>query len=433
MYNLKRLAKNVRADSVQRNSLYLILNAGIGSIFGFIFWVIVARHYTPSDVGLASVIVSASVMIATISNFGFNIAIIRYLPSAKEKTNKLINSFMTVAGSTSVILSLMFLINVDFISKSLTFLHSSYWYNLSFIVFTFCFLLVLMQDSIFIARRRSEYIILKNLILGTRIIFPVFLLSFGAIGIFVSYGIAYMIVMLISTFFLMPHAIQDYVPKLTVDKLLITEAFHFSIGNYIAGFFEVAPGLLLPIIIANALDPESTAYFYIAWTIASIVYVIPRSIAMSLFAEGSHKGIEFSAELKKSIKLIVILILPAFIAIFVGGDKLLYLFGKDYSLETFELLRILALSTFPLAINVVFIAIWRIEKKVVSIVFINIFIAISTVVVGYFFAPNFGIIGFGMAWFIAQTIVSLTIVSLTIVSLTIGKRSLCDLMKHITN
>lgn len=407
VYNLKRLAKNVRADSLQRNSLYLILNAGIGSVLGFVFWVIVARYYTPYEVGLASAILSASMMIATLSNPGFGIGIIRYLPSAKENSIKLINSFMTVASGISIVLSVIFLASIDHHSKNLAYIKSSHLYSLIFILFTLCILLVQMQDSIFIAKRKSEYILLKNLILNIRILFPVFFLSIGAFGIFASYGIAFVLALIISTLFLIPRIIEGYFPNIYIDKFLIKKTFNYSIGNYIASFFEMAPGLLLPIIIANILNPELTAYFYIAWTVAGILYMIPRSITTSLFAEGSHMDSKFHDELIKSIKLILILVIPSMCAIFLFGSKLLYLFGKNYSENAIVLLQILTISTLPLAINSVYFAKWRVEKKISNIITVNAFIATITLAGGIYFAPDFGIIGFGIAWFFAQIIMSL--------------------------
>lgn len=407
MYSIKKLAKNVCADSLQRNSLYLILNAGIGSIFGFVFWMIVARYYTTSEVGLASATVSASIMIATLSNLGFNVAIIRYLPSAKEKGNELINSFMTVSGIVSILLSIIFLININFISKNLAYLHSSHWHSLAFIVFTVCFLLVPMQDAMFIAIRKSEYVVFKNLILGTRIIFPLFLLSFGAIGIFLSYGIAYVIVILISTLLLMPRAIRGYFPDLYIDYLLIRETFHFSIGNYVGGFFELAPGLLLPIIITNVLDLESTAYFYIAWTITSILYTVSRSIATSLFAEGSHENVDLYGEIKKSVRISLFFIIPAVTIVYIASGDLLNIFGKDYSTNGAKLLQILAISAIPLTINTISTTVWRIQKKITRIILLNLSIVIFTLVGGYILVSYFELIGFGISWLIAHVIISL--------------------------
>lgn len=407
MYNLKRLAKNVRADSLQRNSLYLILNTGIGSVLGFVFWVIVARYYTPFEVGLASATLSASIMIATLANPGFGIGIIRYLPSAKENSIKLINSFMTVASGISIVLSVIFLISIDLFSKNLAYINSSYLYGLIFVLFTLCILLVQMQDSIFIAKRKSEYILLKNLILNIRILFPVLFLSVGSFGIFASYGIAFVLALIISTLFLIPRIIEGYFPNIYIDKFLIKKTLNYSIGNYIASFFEMAPGLLLPIVIATVLNPELTAYFYIAWTVAGILYMIPRSVTTSLFAEGSHVDTIFHDELIKSIKLILILVIPSMGAIFLLGPKILYLFGKNYSENAIVLLQILTISTLPLAINSVYFAKWRVEKKISNIITVNASIATITLACGIYFASDFGIIGFGIAWLFAQIVMSM--------------------------
>ena len=41
------------------NALYLMITSAASALLGFIFWIIVARFYTPEDVGLASAAMAA--------------------------------------------------------------------------------------------------------------------------------------------------------------------------------------------------------------------------------------------------------------------------------------------------------------------------------------------------------------------------------------
>jgi len=66
-------------------------------------------------------------------------------------------------------------------------------------------------------------------------------------------------------------------------------------------------------------------------TIVSLIYIIPLSISQSLFAEGSYGEIELKVHLKKVIKIISIIILPAIIITFLFGKYILLAFGKEYS------------------------------------------------------------------------------------------------------
>jgi len=48
---------------------------------------------------------------------------------------------------------------------------------------------------------------------------------------------------------------------LSIDRGFLNEAFHFSLGNYLAGLFMAAPNTILPIMVLNVLGAEQAAYY----------------------------------------------------------------------------------------------------------------------------------------------------------------------------
>ena len=83
--------KQFLSTSLYRNATYLVINAVVTGLFSFFFWIVVARFYNEIDVGYSAAIISATTFLATISMFGFNFSLIRFLPQAK-KPQQLINS-----------------------------------------------------------------------------------------------------------------------------------------------------------------------------------------------------------------------------------------------------------------------------------------------------------------------------------------------------
>jgi O-antigen/teichoic acid export membrane protein len=82
--NLKQLKQHLN-DPLFKNSYFLMATTVIGSILGFIFWMLVARFYTPYDVGLATALISAANLLVAFSLFGFNFGILRFFPNDKDK------------------------------------------------------------------------------------------------------------------------------------------------------------------------------------------------------------------------------------------------------------------------------------------------------------------------------------------------------------
>jgi O-antigen/teichoic acid export membrane protein len=54
---LRRLRSDLK-DPLLRNGYALLVNVGVTSLLGFLYWIVAARTYTPVDVGLSSTAVA---------------------------------------------------------------------------------------------------------------------------------------------------------------------------------------------------------------------------------------------------------------------------------------------------------------------------------------------------------------------------------------
>lgn len=122
------------------------------------------------------------------------------------------------------------------------------------------------------------------MLLGSRILFLIPLIFFGAFGIFFSVGLAYLIAVSFSFSLL----ILKFKLKFGIDKNYLKNSLEFSAGNYIASVLFSLPPMLMPIIVLNILGAEQNAIYYIAYTIGAFVFIIPISFGTSLFVEGSY-------------------------------------------------------------------------------------------------------------------------------------------------
>jgi O-antigen/teichoic acid export membrane protein len=182
----------------------------------------------------------------------------------------------------------------------------------------------------------------------------------------------------------------------------------FSLGNYIAGNLGVLPSMVLPILITNLIGAKYSAYFYMDMMIASLLYIIPTATSQSLFAEGSYSETDLKVHLKKVIKIISIIIIPAIIVIFLFGNYILLAFGKEYSDEGFILLKFLSISGIFISINAIGGTILNIKIKIKLLILLNL---INTTVIlslsVFFIKMNlFGIVGVGIGWIVGQGITS---------------------------
>ena len=265
-----------------------------------------------------------------------------------------------------------------------------------------------MIDFIFIARRRADFVLSKNTILQLlKIPLPILLvLFFRAFGIVSSWGLAIGIALVISLFLFLPRVQKRYKPMPKLNLGIIKDMWRYSAGNYFASLFMAAPALVLPIMIVNLLGGEENAYFYVAWAIATLLFVIPGAVSQSLFAEGSHFEDELGVNVRRSYIFIFLLLIPAIILLLILGKWLLLLYGESYSENALMLLWILGVSSLLVGVNSVYYSILRVRGRIRELVAITGFITLVVLVGSYLITPMTGIIGVGYVWIAAQVVVS---------------------------
>ncbi|MFQ6129171.1 MAG: lipopolysaccharide biosynthesis protein, partial [Thermoplasmata archaeon] len=241
---IKQFFKDMRTP-LYKNAIYLMANTVANNVFGFFFWMVVAWFYPVSDFGLAAALISAVALIAAFSRVGLEVGLIRYLPEAGEKESSMINSAFTITGGLAVVIAIIFLAGVGFWSPALDFLLDNLFFVVSFVLFTVFLAFMPLMDNVFVAKRRAEYVLCKNVVYGfVRVGLPAaFAIAFGVFGIFASWGVGAFAALFVGLAFFMRNLVPAYRPVPTVNKTVVNDMFHFSFGNYIGRIFEILPNL----------------------------------------------------------------------------------------------------------------------------------------------------------------------------------------------
>jgi O-antigen/teichoic acid export membrane protein len=380
-----------------------MLSTGVMAVFGFFFWMINARLYSAEQVGIGTTLISIMTLISSFSLLGLGNSLIKYIPTS-DKKNKKINTSFTLVGLTSIFISIFFLVFLKTFSPRLLFIRENIIFSLLFILFAVFFSLNIISENVFIAYRSSKFVLIKNTISSiVKLILPIFLVALGAYGIVVSMGIAMAVAFLVSLVFLILRF--NYSPKPIIDRIVVKRMIKFSLGNYIAGFIGGLPVMVLPILITNSIGAKFSAYFYLDMMIANLLYIIPIATSQSLFAEGSYSERELKVQLKKAIKIISLILIPAILVTFLFGKYILLAFGKEYSSEGVIFLQILAISGIFLSINYIGNSIFYIKHRIKLVILVNllgasIILSLSIVLI------HQNLLGIGVGWMLGQGIIS---------------------------
>lgn len=407
LFNIIKKIKNKVNEPLFKNSYFLMANTIFYSLVGFIFWIIASRLYSPENVGIGSAIVSAMGIISIFSLMGFDISLIRYIPDESDKKG-MINSCFTLTTIMSIIISIVFITGLNFWSPALIILKNNFTFSIAFIIFTIFSSLSILQISVFTALRNTKYSFFQSITNILRLISLPFFILFGSFGIYLSFGLTYMITFFVGNMLISKiYSIYKLTP--VIKKHFIYRMLHYSFGNYIANIFLQLPTFLLPLLVINILNAEMNAYFYVSWTFSLILLTIPTSTSKSLLAEGSFSPEEFNIKIVKSMKFTIILQLIAIFGILIFGKNILLLFGKQYAENSFELLLILCIASIPYAINQIYTTINRVQKNIKPVILIYGSISTITLIGSYFVLSSIGLLGIGYVWLATNSVIAILI------------------------
>ncbi len=401
---LLRRAAELAGDSLYMNSLHIIMNNVLSAALGFFFWFIAARLYSPAEVGIASTLISAMVMLGILSGTGFRIGLMRFLCDAREQS-RMVNTCISVVVVVSALLAALFLMLREHISPALAEVLDSPPVAAGFLVFAISFSVSLLIEGAFIAGRLAKYVLLKNVLANTlKIPVPVFLVPLGAAGIFAGWGLATTLMLLVALLIFMPRVLRGYALRPALDRATLEEMVRFSAGNHLSGVLSAAPSLVMPVLITNRLAPEMAAYFYVSWMITNLLYMVPIGTSYSLLAEASADLRRTGEKVLKALRFMFAITLPGALAVAVLADHLLMLFGSSYTAEAGTLLRLLALSSIPVVLIRTYIALRNVQKRVSRVVLVNAFLASGIIATAYLLMPVLGLAGVGVAWLAVNSV-----------------------------
>ena len=378
--------------NLYRNSLYIFSTAIIGSVIGFAFWVVAARSYSMSEVGIASVSVSAIYLLTALSRFGFDQSILRFFPVGEK--GKIMFTSLFVTSIASLAFGVIFLIGLNVWGKGLEYL-KDVGSALTFLSILFLYSTAMLIGTSFLANRRGDHYFLLNMVIHSRIVMLIPLAAFGALGIIDSLGIGLLAALVLSVFLLTRQGIHSF----KIDLSFVRNSIHFLLSNYAVGLFGTVPILIIPIIVLNAIGPNAAAIYYIVYAIFSVLYMVPGAIGTSLLVEGSH-GEELRRTATKSIRASMIVIAILMTLIFVFGKFVLGLVGSNY-VDGYELLVMISLSTFFIAIQATYYSIKMVQKEMRILIYLSAFFSILLISSSYLLIGVFGLTGIGYSFLLS--------------------------------
>jgi O-antigen/teichoic acid export membrane protein len=155
---------------------------------------------------------------------------------------------------------------------------------------------------------------------------------------------------------------------------------------------------VIPVLVTARLSSTDNAYFYTTWMMGGIFLIISPAVSQSLFAEGAHNPHEVFTKARSSLLAIGVMLAPCIAGVFVIGGTLLSAFGSSYEQHSIGLLRIVLIAAIPDAVTNVYVAVLRVQGRLVAAAGLNMAMGLGVIGFSWVFLPSLGISAVGWAF-----------------------------------
>jgi O-antigen/teichoic acid export membrane protein len=393
------------------NSMSLILAKVFSLGLGFLAWLVAARLFDPTDVGLAAATVAAMMLCVQFSLVGVGSSIINLFPAQQRAPARLFDTAFSVVGFASIAAAVVFLILAATILHELRILATDLAFAAAFVVLGVFGALGVLLDQISTVARRGDEALRRNILAGVVTLVAVVGIALGqfepaSLGILIAWVIGSVAAVALGWHELAAATFRyRYRPYL--DRLLARRLIDLGFPNYLLTLAERAPGPLLPIVVTELLSPAANAHWYAVWMVAWVVFIVPIQVGLSLFAEVSHRPDALAEIVRHGIRSSLVIGIVGAVGVTIGAELVLQLLGHGYAEAGATPLRILVWAVVPATFIQAYYSTCRATLRLRE----AIGTAVASGVVGVTAAAigglTAGLTGMAIAWLISQVLTAL--------------------------
>lgn len=400
-------------DPIVRNSIAIMATTAVTSLLGYIFWIVVSRGSGTDAAGTGAALTSAMQMAVMFASVGGPSALLAKLPTITE-----VGQWRETLTATAVVSTALAcvggMIAAMALGPNVIQLLGTVQGFVAFVVLCMLISLSLILDAVLVCEYRTFALVMKNSLMSASRI-PLYLLAVHKFSpeesILISWGLAAAVSILFALVAFGSRDGKSMLPRMTRIGANAWEMRHAFVGQHLVTAAAQAATFLLPIIVLALLSPTDNAYFYAAWMLGGVFFIVSPAVSSALFVESAANTEVVSALARRSLITITVILVPPMIVFLACGGLLLSLFGHDYAEHARMLLVILTLSAIPDSLTNIAVSVLRVTGRVQSALWLNLSILVACLVGAVLLLPIFGIEGAGIAWLVSQSVGALWVMA----------------------
>lgn len=392
-----------------RSGYALFANVAGTTVVGLGFWAVAAHLYSHEQVGQASALVAALVLLSSFAQLNLNNTLPRFLTQAGRRARRLIAYGYAASSAVAIITGLAFVTVLPRLGSHWRFLESSMTLSVTFVTAMAIWGVFALQDSVLLGLQRPVLVPLENMLYGIAKL--LLLLGVASLlsrtGVFIAWVIPLAINVPLVNWLIFRRYLKDWEPAGTVATVRPRDIIRFTSVDYVGNLLLQSAGNLLPLLVLTLLGAAADANFYIAWTIATGLNLVANSFATSLLVEGSARPDKLG-ELTRGILARSLIVTGAGASVFgLGARLVLSIYGHAYAVHAALLLGLLAAGSVFYGLLAIVFSIDRISSRVGRATVTRLALAVLTLGASWLLLPRLGTDGVGFAWLGANLLVAL--------------------------
>jgi len=397
---------------VVKGSMWFVASVAVGAVGGFAYWSLAARANDGQSqvVGLAAALFSAMLFVNYLTGMGLPVAVARFAPANTRSVNVLFNWALIYTGVTSLVGTLGFFALAPLFMPDDA-LSSLFQWGVPFGLLVF-FLLVTGQSFAVLVEVRLVTLRMWGWVFTRVVIVALLRLPLLALPAMRTNPLGLLLIMagmpalsgFVGVLALRYASPADHRAGLWPVPSESRPALRYASVNWLGQLASQTPQFVLPLIVVSQVDAQENAAFYLAWTITTVVFLVPHTVGQVVLAESSRHEHHLAHQVKVGMGLAVVLMVGASLAAWLGSTFVTQrFFGASYA-ETAVLLPRLVAAGIPWAVTAICLARARVLHHGPATVAITGGFAVLTLLPAAVLTSSAGVVGAADAWFVGNVL-----------------------------
>jgi len=393
--------------NLQLNSLAVVLSSALTSLLGLAFWAVAAKLFPAQEVGVAAATTSSAMMLSVVASLSLGAMFERFLPLAGNRAGGLLlRGYLLVAALAGVLALGLILLGPRHT------LFRSGWELAAYPVFVIVLTVFALQDNTAAGLGVARWGAIKNSTQGAAKLAAVVALAAtgGALAIVLSWGATAALAVCWLGLALRKRLRAD--ARYTAGPTLpprreLWQYFGASYG--ITALASIAP-LIVPLVVISEIGPKASAYFAMAWSIVSALYLMLNLLVGPFVAECAAHPDNIKSLSNHFAKLVAAVAVLGGIGLAFVAPILLGFLGSDYRAHGTPLLHLAAVFMPLTVIGAVYDGLARVYRRLTLAVVTQILVTVVVIGGSILTAPSQGVLGVALSYLLAEALAAVILV-----------------------